>query len=105
MSSPDSVFPHGTGAVVDVSLFERGAPIPMGTDFDEFTDKSAPNWYRANPPVLPQDIAAHLNRKILRRAMESGGFIGFATEWWHFEWGTQYWASVTHERPRLTTTL
>ena len=51
-------------------LRRRGQPLPMPTDFDDFSE------------VAHQEALAHARR--LRQAMERHGFGAFATEWWHF---------------------
>lgn len=95
VTPPDSIFPHGTGGAVDVTLLINNKEAWMGTDFDEFTPESASDWYKNNPPITQQDTLAHKNRTLLKNAMESAGFIGIDTEWWHFEWGTITWSKVT----------
>jgi D-alanyl-D-alanine dipeptidase len=89
---PTAVFPHGTGGAVDVTLLVNGEAAPMGTGFDDFVPQSASDWYRRNPPQTEADGAASGNRELLRTAMETTGFVGLDSEWWHFEWGTRRWA-------------
>jgi D-alanyl-D-alanine dipeptidase len=68
---------HGRGGAVDLTLVDSsGHPVPMPTAFDEFTPAA---W--ANAPAAPE---AARNRAVLRAAMESAGFRGIRTEWWHF---------------------
>ena len=90
---PTAVFPHGTGGAVDVTLLINGEQAPMGTGFDDFSSRSASDWYRDNPPRTEADQVASDNREMLRAAMEAAGFVGLDSEWWHFEWGTRRWAA------------
>jgi len=92
VSLPDSVFPHGTGGTVDLTLLVNGSPACMGTGFDEFAEHAAADWYRRNAPETTSDATAASNRETLREAMEAGGFVVLDSEWWHFEWGTARWA-------------
>jgi D-alanyl-D-alanine dipeptidase len=95
VSDPDGVFPHGTGGAVDVTLLSGHTTRSMGTDFDEFVPEAAPDWFRLHPPANPEEEEAHTNRELLRGAMEKAGFVGIATEWWHFEFGTKTWSERT----------
>lgn len=95
VTPPDTVFPHGTGGAVDLTLLVNGEVADMGTGFDEFTERSHKNWYRDHPPETDRDRNAHLNREVLRGAMEYAGFVGLDQEWWHYEYGTAFWAAQT----------
>jgi zinc D-Ala-D-Ala dipeptidase len=92
VSDPYGVFPHGTGGAVDVTLLSANVTVWMGTDFDAFVPEAAADWYRLNPPASPEEKEAHRNRELLRGAMETAGFVGIASEWWHFEFGTKTWS-------------
>lgn len=104
VNSPDGVFPHGTGGTVDLTLLINGEVADMGTEFDEFNEKSHKDWYRKNTPQTEAEKEAADNREVLRFAMESAGFIGLDSEWWHYEWGTSLWAEVTGKPVVLTRT-
>lgn len=95
VSSPDSVFPHGTGGAVDLTLTVNGEPAPMGTAFDEFVTRAASDWYFANPPKDRYCRRALVNRALLHFVMTAAGFVAHPEEWWHFEWGTERWAATT----------
>lgn len=51
--------------------------IDMGTGYDCFSMRS----HTLNPTIAAQQRA---NRLLLKRLMESHGFVGLAEEWWHF---------------------
>ena len=69
---------HGRGIAVDLTLIdEQKMPLPMGTEFDDFTIV-AHNDYGD----LPDEVIA--NRHRLRGYMEAAGFIIHAPEWWHY---------------------
>ena len=97
VSLPTSIFPHGTGGAVDVTLLIDGKEADMGTGFDAFVPESASDHYRDNPPQNTRDRCAARNRELLRSAMEKAGFVGLANEWWHYEWGTARWALETQQ--------
>lgn len=97
VNPPNKIFPHGTGGTVDITLAIEGQLAHMGTDFDEFNERSYSDWFRRYPPKTDSDsdLEAHRNRELLRSVMETAGFVGLDSEWWHYEWGTRYWAQET----------
>jgi zinc D-Ala-D-Ala dipeptidase len=95
VSDPDGTFPHGTGGAVDVTLLSGNGTVRMETDFDDFVPEAAADWYRLHPPTNPEEKVVHRNRELLRSAMEEAGFVGIASEWWHFEFGTRTWSERT----------
>lgn len=71
---------HTRGTAVDVTLVDRrGRPLPMPTDFDDFSEA-------AHVDAAGIDAERAFNARRLRAAMERRGFRPFATEWWHFDW-------------------
>ena len=77
---------HTRGTAVDVTLVDRrGKPLPMPTDYDDFSEAAHVNAEGTEP-----ERAANAQR--LRTAMERRGFRSFATEWWHFDW--QHWEQL-----------
>nr|CRL67407.1 D-alanyl-D-alanine dipeptidase [Mycolicibacterium malmesburyense] len=70
---------HEAALSVDVTLARDGAPVDMGTGFDDFTPRA--HAY-ATEGVTP---AARANRARLREAMAAGGLAVYDGEWWHFD--------------------
>lgn len=71
--------PHCRGVAVDLTLTdEKGNELDMGTEFDDFTEKS----YHANNEISAQ---AQKNRFILMGIMLSSGFDFYKNEWWHYQ--------------------
>ncbi|NAS12331.1 M15 family metallopeptidase [Poritiphilus flavus] len=69
---------HNKGGAVDITLATLdGVDLDMGTDFDFFGKRA----YHDNMD-LPREILD--NRKLLKEGMESHGFWGIRTEWWHY---------------------
>ncbi len=88
---PNEPTPHATGGAVDVTLVDAdGVPLPMGSDFDEISDRSLPNYFEGSVLVTEQQY--HNNRDLLYRVMRQAGFRRLPYEWWHFSWGDQSWA-------------
>ncbi len=71
---------HNRGCAVDVTLMymNNGKIAVMQTDYDDFTNKSSPNYMD-----LPKEVIQR--RKILINIMAQYGFTVFPTEWWHFD--------------------
>ena len=81
VADPASGSRHNRGAAVDLTLYhlESGRPAAMGSGYDEFTERSYPDY---------QGLTAQErdNRNRLTRAMEKQGFTIYAYEWWHFDY-------------------
>ena len=70
---------HTRGTAVDVTLVDKvGRPVPMPSDFDEFSPRAAVN-YRGGTPEERR------NRDLLQRVMIRHGFLSYPDEWWHFD--------------------
>ena len=70
---------HTRGTAVDVTLIdELGRELPMPSDFDDFSER-AHRDYRGGTPEQRR------NRQLLADVMQRHGFVGFPTEWWHFD--------------------
>jgi D-alanyl-D-alanine dipeptidase len=68
---------HNQGVAIDLTVVDArtGRELPMGTGFDEFSQ-------RAHTANASGAIAA--NRALLGAAMRRAGFVNFEGEWWHF---------------------
>ena len=81
--------PHSTGAAVDVTLVDaQGEVVDMGSEIDELSARSLPNYYASS---AKQHIY-HARRQLLNQIMLAGGFRRHPGEWWHFSCGDQMWA-------------
>lgn len=90
-SDPLSPSPHNTGGTVDLTLVDADRnEVPMGTPFDEFTERSFPDYFADKDDGESQVF--HKNRMILKRIMEEAGFVAYHEEWWDFCYGTIRWA-------------
>jgi len=105
VSRPDTVYPHGTGGAVDLTLLINDEEAFMGTGFDAFEECSTSDWYERNPPRSALDRKAAVNRDLLRSSMLHAGFVPYPDEWWHYEWGTARWSAATGHAVILDRTL
>jgi len=70
---------HNRGVAVDVTMvnLSTGKEIPMPTGFDDFSEKAHHSYMQLDSIVIK-------NRSLLRKVMESHGFVALETEWWHY---------------------
>ena len=70
---------HTRGTAVDVSLVDRhGKPVPMPSDFDEFSPRGAVSYSGGTSEE-------RRNRDLLQRVMTRHDFLSYPDEWWHFD--------------------
>jgi len=70
---------HTRGTAVDVTLVARhGKPVPMPSDFDEFSPRAAVTYPGGSSEQ-------RRNRDLLQRVMIRHGFLSYPDEWWHFD--------------------
>lgn len=71
---------HCKGLAVDVTLADSsGTYLDMGTDHDEFSEKSHSTYAALSPEQLA-------NRALLHDVMSEVGFKQLPYEWWHFDY-------------------
>lgn len=85
-------FVHSSGGAVDITIIDdKGIELDMGSEFDEFSDRSYTDWYERN------DISDTIrdNRRLLHNVMLSCGFTNYPSEWWHYDYGDIFWSYYT----------
>jgi len=98
-ADPQHPSPHNTGGAVDLTLASAaGKPLPMGVDFDGF-DESArtrilEERHERGERLSSEEAVWLANRRLLFHIMVEAGFTNYWEEWWHFDYGNQFWASV-----------
>lgn len=92
-ADPSTPPPHLTGGAVDITLTFDGAPLALGSGFDDITDR-AHTAYFEGLPGLDRDL-----RRALFHSMTAHDFVVYDLEWWHFEYGTRRWAAVHGTTP------
>ncbi len=89
--------PHYTGGAVDLTLMTLdGQPLPLGTDFDAFTPAAATGFLEQHDHAS----AACRHRRILFHALAAVGFTNYPDEWWHFDYGNQFWGRISGQSAR-----
>ncbi len=93
--NPQRIPPHATGGAVDLTLaYFDGKELDMGTGFDYFGPEAASLYFENNK----KNLTVRKNRKMLREAMQAGGFSIDKEEWWHFDFGNQKWALALNKQ-------
>lgn len=102
-SDPSFPSPHSTGGSVDLTVADDGGRIlPMGSEFDETSDRSETLHFEGRIEGLPEaELRALENRRLLYHAMVSAGFTNYPDEWWHFDYGNQNWALMSGHKAAI----
>ena len=82
---------------MDLTIVDgTGICLPMGTEFDETSEKSSTVWYEkkfeAKETFSEAETEAMQNRRLLSYVMHKVGFSNYPDEWWHYDYGNQNWA-------------
>ncbi|GED68391.1 D-alanyl-D-alanine dipeptidase [Brevibacillus reuszeri] len=91
--------PHLSGGAVDLTISGPAGWLDMGTGFDDFTEAAATRHFEELLHPTEKEIAIRDNRRLLYHLMTSAGFVNYAKEWWHFEYGTRNWGQQMHQKP------
>ena len=86
--------PHCTGGSVDVTIgWSANQWWPMGTDFDEMSDRTQTNVFEKENFNLNAKEATRVRagRRLLCGVMRDAGFTNYPGEWWHFDFGNAFW--------------
>lgn len=97
--SPTCPSPHATGGAVDISIADVfGQPVEMGTPFDSFGEKARTRYFEdmlmEGAKLSDREYEALSNRRLLFHALTSAGFTNYHEEWWHYDYGGQFWARI-----------
>lgn len=77
--------PHNYGVAVDVTLVDcTGHPIPMGSEYDYFGDRSRVDMETELLKTGEINQRELSNRQLLREIMTEAGWHVEPSEWWHF---------------------
>nr|WP_081949040.1 M15 family metallopeptidase [Halomonas xinjiangensis] len=99
---PEAPSPHLTGGAVDVTLCdEDGLMLDMGSQFDEATLASHSSYLEGLVTLDERQRLARDYRRVLYHAMTAQGFTNLPSEWWHFDYGDQLWASYRGQASAL----
>lgn len=87
---------HNTGGAVDLTIVTiDGYALNMGTVFDDFTDRAWTNHFEDGYEKAEHNVEVRNNRRLLYEVMINAGFTNLPSEWWHYDYGTKFWAYFT----------
>ena len=96
--NPENPSPHLTGGAVDLTIIDdKGKVLNMGTGFDETSDRAATRYYEELSKLRKLSIEEEKilrNRRLLYHIMTEVGFVNYEAEWWHYDYGNQFWGSI-----------
>lgn len=85
--------PHTTGGALDLTIIigkERLTMRPQQTSPHE--DVSKTDYY--NNATFEPELSFKRNREILLQVMKEAGFTNYPKEYWHFDYGNQFWGKI-----------
>lgn len=96
-NDPSRPSPHTTGGAVDITIADpTGKLLPMGSGFDEETDRSMTRFFEekteSGEPLTEKEHGILRNRRLLFHLLADEDFCNCSDEWWHFAHGTQTWS-------------
>jgi len=84
--------PHLTGGAIDLTLgYPDGTERDLGTVFDAFVPEAETHAFEGSPSQV-RDL-----RRLLYWSLRAQGFTNYSEEWWHFDFGDQFWGLVTNQ--------
>lgn len=88
-SNPRTPPPHTTGGAIDVTLLGPNGPLNMGPNGHQA--EAATSFYMDQlwPPSVNE------NRRLLYTVMVEAGFTNYPPEWWHYDYGDQFWGYLS----------
>lgn len=98
--------PHSTGGAVDLTFADKnGNLVNMGTGHAAFAHDSATDYFEVKTKsegLTLKEREALENRRLLYQVMKEADFVNYNEEWWHFDYGNQFWAKVSRLNGMLT---
>lgn len=91
-SDPLKPSPHLTGGAIDLTIVnDEQVRLEMGTEFDFFGKTAKTDFFETNSKT-DNDFIVRDNRRLLYNILINCGFTNYPEEWWHFDFGNQFWA-------------
>ena len=93
--------PHLTGGAVDLTIIDaHNNELDMGTTFDHFGRSAKTHYYdeklRRKAKISARCLKIITNRRLLYNSMTFAGFSNYSEEWWHYDYGNQFWGISTN---------
>jgi len=90
--------PHNTGGAMDLTIVdETGKELQM--EAAPYTEESSTRFYEKKEDrgekLLSKELVYRDNRRLLYNILVKEGFSNYPYEWWHFDYGNQFWGKMT----------
>jgi D-alanyl-D-alanine dipeptidase len=90
--------PHLTGASIDLTIIDKnGNELDMGTGFDYFGSEAQTDFYEIKSSIFGKEVIIKQNRRLLYNILTNAGFTNYPYEWWHYDYGNQFWGVLTNK--------
>jgi D-alanyl-D-alanine dipeptidase len=94
--------PHLTGGAIDITISNAtNVLLDMGTAFDHFGPEAATRHFEEKieqgHSLSTEDEGVLGNRRLLYHLLADVGFSNYCEEWWHYDYGNQFWAKLTNQ--------
>lgn len=93
--------PHLTGGAIDISVVNnRNELLDMGTCFDYFGFAAKTDYYESlknRKELTKKEKNILQNRRLLYNLLCAIGFTNYPEEWWHFDYGNQFWGKLLNK--------
>lgn len=87
---------HSTGGAVDLVIIKGIQRIPMKSDdLGAHSLQSETDYY--NDAKSESELTYKKNRELLNRVMTEQGFTNYPKEYWHYDYGDQFWGVLTQQ--------
>jgi len=88
--------PHLTGGSIDLTIIDKnGSELDMGTGFDYFGAATQTDFYELKNYIFGKELIIRQNRRLLYNVLTNAGFTNYPHEWWHYDYGNQFWGVLT----------
>ena len=91
--------PHSTGGAVDLSIIDQSDNyLDMGTYYDDFSKRAGTRYFEEKiekgQNLSRKESVMLANRRLLFHTLTEVGFTNYPEEWWHYDYGNQFWAKI-----------
>ncbi|MBS0285860.1 MAG: D-alanyl-D-alanine dipeptidase [Proteobacteria bacterium] len=96
LDGSENIAPQLTGGAIAVYLVDdQGKPVDMGIQPQDWLKDMDGSLSRTHSYKISK--AAEHHREIMSDALRAVGFVNYPAQYWHWSYGDQYWAHVTHQ--------
>lgn len=96
LDGTENIAPQLTGGAIAVYLVDdHGKPVDMGIAPQDWLKDMDGSISRTHSYKISKTAEHH--REMMGEALRAVGFVNYPALYWHWSYGDQYWAHVTHQ--------